>query len=72
MTVPGWKTGAPNRRCWRAEQALVRGQRLDETGSGHGLGLSIARDLVEARGGSIALKRSKLGGLEVEMLWPLA
>jgi len=62
----------PGLEDWRAEQALVRGQRLDETGSGHGLGLSIARDLVEARGGSIALKRSKLGGLEVEMLWPLA
>jgi signal transduction histidine kinase len=62
----------PGLEDWRAEQALVRGQRLDETGSGHGLGLSIARDLVEARGGTIALKRSKLGGLEVEMLWPLA
>lgn len=62
----------PGLEDWRAEQALVRGQRLDEIGSGHGLGLSIARDLVEARGGTIALKRSKLGGLEVEMLWPLA
>jgi signal transduction histidine kinase len=57
---------------WDAEQALVRGRRLDESGPGHGLGLSIARDLVEARGGVISLKRSGLGGLQVEMVWPLA
>lgn len=57
---------------WAAEQALVRGRRLDESGPGHGLGLSIARDLVEARGGVISLKRSALGGLQVEMVWPLA
>ncbi len=57
---------------WDAEQALVRGRRLDESGPGHGLGLSIARDLVEARGGVISLKRSALGGLQVEMVWPLA
>ncbi|MES2473850.1 MAG: ATP-binding protein, partial [Pseudomonadota bacterium] len=56
---------------WDAEQALVRGRRLDESGPGHGLGLSIARDLVEARGGAISLKRSALGGLQVEMVWPL-
>ncbi len=36
------------------------------------LGLSIARDLVEARGGTIALKRSDMGGLMVEMIWPQA
>ena len=62
----------PGLSDWDAELALVRGRRLDESGPGHGLGLSIARDLVEARGGAISLTRSALGGLQVEMAWPLA
>jgi signal transduction histidine kinase len=62
----------PGLSDWDAELALVRGRRLDESGPGHGLGLSIARDLVEARGGAISLSRSALGGLQVEMAWPLA
>ena len=55
-----------------AEEALSRGGRLDEAGSGnHGLGLSIARDIVDATMGSLTLARSELGGLRVSMLWNL-
>jgi signal transduction histidine kinase len=48
----------------RAE-VLKRGERLDETAPGSGLGLSIVDELARAYGGSIALGQSSLGGLEV-------
>ncbi|MDE1165399.1 MAG: sensor histidine kinase [Pseudomonas sp.] len=49
----------------RHAQVLDRGSRLDEQVIGHGLGLGIVRDIVEARGASLALSASPLGGLRV-------
>src|SRR5690606_39821951 len=52
------------------EEALQRGGRLDEAGSGnHGLGLSIARDIIEATQGALTLGKSALGGLLVRLGW---
>ena len=56
-----------------AEDALMRGGRLDEAGHGnHGLGLSISKDITEASGGLLSLGRSPMGGLRVELRWQKA
>jgi signal transduction histidine kinase len=52
------------------DTVLTRGGRLDETRPGTGLGLAIVGDLVEAHGGSFALRRSSLGGLLAEVRLP--
>ena len=49
---------------------LNRGARLDEQVNGHGLGLGIVRDIVEAWGGRLELQSSPLGGLRVSLTLP--
>jgi signal transduction histidine kinase len=50
---------------------LERGARLDEGVTGHGLGLGIARDIVDNCGGALSLENSPLGGLKVVIRLPL-
>jgi signal transduction histidine kinase len=54
----------------RADEALKRGMRLDETKPGSGLGLAIVSDLVEEYGGSLELGKSELGGLKIVVRLP--
>ena len=55
-----------------AERAKVsrRGQRLDESKPGSGLGLSIVVDLAALYGGSLALGDAPIGGLRAELVLP--
>jgi signal transduction histidine kinase len=52
------------------EQVINRGARADEQVQGHGLGLSIVRDIVEHCRGELALEPSPLGGLRVVIRLP--
>ncbi|HEX5509680.1 MAG TPA: sensor histidine kinase [Pseudolabrys sp.] len=52
------------------EQAAKRGQRLDETKPGSGLGLSIVVELAALYGGELKLGSAPLGGLRAELVLP--
>ena len=54
----------------RTDDAIVRGRRLDESGPGHGFGLSIAHELAAATGGNLRMDTAALGGLRVSVVWP--
>jgi signal transduction histidine kinase len=51
-------------------QVARRGQRLDESKPGSGLGLSIVTDLVALYGGSLTLGDAPTGGLRAELVLP--
>jgi signal transduction histidine kinase len=51
-------------------QVSRRGQRLDESKPGSGLGLSIVIDLAALYGGSLSLGNAPIGGLRAELALP--
>ena len=54
----------------KIEQVMQRGQRLDESREGHGLGLSIIQEIVEMYRGNLTLGRSGYGGLSARLDLP--
>ncbi|MCC7348317.1 MAG: sensor histidine kinase, partial [Variibacter sp.] len=52
------------------EQVAKRGQRLDETKPGSGLGLSIVTELSGLYGGGLTLGNAPIGGLRAELVLP--
>jgi len=55
----------------QAEQVLKRGVRLDETTPGHGIGLPMVRDSVEAYGGKLEITHSPHGGARIIVSLPM-
>ena len=54
------------------ERVAHRGNRLDETKPGSGLGLSIVVDLAALYGGALTLGTAPIGGLRAELVLPAA
>jgi signal transduction histidine kinase len=54
------------------EQVSHRGQRLDESKPGSGLGLSIVVELAQLYGGGLTLGTAPIGGLRAELVLPAA
>ncbi|MEM9009724.1 MAG: ATP-binding protein [Pseudomonadota bacterium] len=52
------------------ERIFARGQRLDEAAPGHGLGLTIVREIVQLYGGGVTIDASPLGGARVTLRIP--
>ena len=53
-----------------AARVFMRGARTDETVPGHGIGLAVVREIVEAYGGEASIGNSALGGTLVELHLP--
>ena len=53
------------------ERILERGQRLDTSIPGQGIGLSVAAEIVRSYGGDIRIHASELGGACFSILMPI-
>ena len=63
------ETDILNKRIENLEKKIDKGR--SETKSSVGLGLSISSDIIRSHGGTIKLRKSKTGGLEVMISLPV-
>ena len=49
----------------KADEFLKRGKRADQTTAGHGIGLSIVKNIIEAYQGDLKIMKSRSGGAEI-------
>lgn len=54
----------------QASEVLERGKRADQATDGHGIGLAIVTDIVQAYGGELEISRSGFGGTLVKLVFP--
>ena len=54
------------------ERILQRGQRLDTTQPGQGIGLAVSADIIASYGGQLHIDRSSLGGAAFILTLPIA
>jgi len=52
----------------QASELLKRGVRADQATPGHGIGLSIVRNIIDAYKGEILIRESALGGAEISLI----
>ncbi len=62
----------PGMEAAEVEQLTERGRRGDEYGPGHGLGLSIVKDIINACDGELVYSTSALGGARASLQIPAA
>ncbi|MCC7547163.1 MAG: GHKL domain-containing protein [Burkholderiales bacterium] len=53
-----------------AREVLQRGGRADQSTPGHGIGLAVVRDVVQAYGGKVRIGRGELGGAAITLEFP--
>jgi len=58
----------PGMAADKVEELLKRGQRADQNIAGHGIGLSIVKNIITAYQGELQITQSQTGGAEVKVL----